>query len=1152
MRFEALTLERYGSFSGRQLQFAKDAKVHVVHGANEAGKTSALAAIADLLFGFGHTTPYGFTHNQSLLRIGATLRFGDGSGASLRRRKGRGITVLDENDHPLSEDPLAARVGTIDRQTFLEEFGLTAAALRSGGAELMKAGGRLAESLAASSAGLSALARLRTTLEADADALFRPTRAASKDFYVAYDRHRSAEQRLRESVVTVDAWKAANRTLTEAIEAHAALQQEEARLRGDLGRRERARRTRPKLTALAQVRAELAAYADMPAVAGDAVAQWQRMIEDEARLREQLQQLDDDDAQDRTRVEALAIDEPVLSANGAIEALQQRIGAIAKAREDLPRRVGARRNAHEGLAQAARRVGLATVEALLDRQPMDSALARVRELSTEGRRITERLREADAALADARTERERLAVDDFAATTAADPVVLKRRLDVFADVPLDADRLRRERAAIERVARKLGEEAAALEPSIGDLEAVVTKPLPSSAEIAQAKALADAIDQEMRDNAGEAAAAADQIRAAEREIARLAAQGAVSTWADLHAARQTRADAFGVLKERLAGPASERRPAFDAARAAALAVDTVTDRLLADVKRATLSAAAQDRLREAQDRQVAGAEAHDRLIDAQAAARQGWSAMWTASGLTPREPARMQGWRERLAKLLETRDALGERRSEMRALAQRLEGCGPGLRALAQDVGVTVPVDAALELVHREIAAAVDALQAAWTEARKHEVAVHAAERAMRTAEAALERVRHADEAWRAAWPAAVGDIGLPAEAGFGETDAALAIWQSVPADKRAYERESQSVVGIERDLRAFADDVGGLAQRIAPDLADRSPDEALAQMARRLSAAREAHQKRGHLVDAVESRRPKRAALCHKLDQIAAILSRARQQLGAGDDEALPPLLGQHAARNALQARSAGLLADLSAEGLDEAGLLAEQADLDLPGLDASIVDLDQRLTRLTHEEIGAAHAEVVRATAAVQELAGGRDAEAAACDKEEAAAEIRDIAERWMVRAAAAKLAALAIDRHRARVQDPLVARASELFAIVTGGAFSGLTTQYKDDKDTPILVGRRADGSTLEVDGMSEGTRDQLYLVLRLALLERHTLEPLPFIGDDLLASFDEARTAQTLDVLAAFGEKRQVILFTHHAHVAEIARERLGERVDLIAL
>jgi chromosome segregation protein len=84
------------------------------------------------------------------------------------------------------------------------------------------------------------------------------------------------------------------------------------------------------------------------------------------------------------------------------------------------------------------------------------------------------------------------------------------------------------------------------------------------------------------------------------------------------------------------------------------------------------------------------------------------------------------------------------------------------------------------------------------------------------------------------------------------------------------------------------------------------------------------------------------------------------------------------------------------------------------------------------------------------------------------------------------------------------------------------------------------------------MSEGERDQLYLSLRLALLELRSREPLPFIADDLLASFDETRVARALELLAEFARTRQVILFTHHRHVTEIARERLQTAVDVISI
>ena len=81
------------------------------------------------------------------------------------------------------------------------------------------------------------------------------------------------------------------------------------------------------------------------------------------------------------------------------------------------------------------------------------------------------------------------------------------------------------------------------------------------------------------------------------------------------------------------------------------------------------------------------------------------------------------------------------------------------------------------------------------------------------------------------------------------------------------------------------------------------------------------------------------------------------------------------------------------------------------------------------------------------------------------------------------------------------------------------------------------------------MSEGARDQLYLALRLAFLEDYAArsEAPPFIGDDLFASFDDARVAAGLRALAAASATIQPIIFTHHAHIVEIARsDVLGAR------
>ena len=78
---------------------------------------------------------------------------------------------------------------------------------------------------------------------------------------------------------------------------------------------------------------------------------------------------------------------------------------------------------------------------------------------------------------------------------------------------------------------------------------------------------------------------------------------------------------------------------------------------------------------------------------------------------------------------------------------------------------------------------------------------------------------------------------------------------------------------------------------------------------------------------------------------------------------------------------------------------------------------------------------------------------------------------------------------------------------------------------------------------MEGLSEATRDQLFLSLRVAAIERFCREnePLPFIADDLFMTSDEERVLPLLHILAELGRTTQVIAFTHHRHVVDIAKD-----------
>jgi uncharacterized protein YhaN len=136
--------------------------------------------------------------------------------------------------------------------------------------------------------------------------------------------------------------------------------------------------------------------------------------------------------------------------------------------------------------------------------------------------------------------------------------------------------------------------------------------------------------------------------------------------------------------------------------------------------------------------------------------------------------------------------------------------------------------------------------------------------------------------------------------------------------------------------------------------------------------------------------------------------------------------------------------------------------------------------------------------------------------------------------------------IEQFREQNQAPLLEKSGQVFRQITQGAFEGLAAEF-NDQDIPVLAGRRPSGTTVPVEGMSEGTRDQLYLALRLAALERHLEEhePMPLILDDLLITFDNDRTKAILPQLADLSKRTQVFLFTHHEHLVDLCRQSLGE-------
>jgi uncharacterized protein YhaN len=216
---------------------------------------------------------------------------------------------------------------------------------------------------------------------------------------------------------------------------------------------------------------------------------------------------------------------------------------------------------------------------------------------------------------------------------------------------------------------------------------------------------------------------------------------------------------------------------------------------------------------------------------------------------------------------------------------------------------------------------------------------------------------------------------------------------------------------------------------------------------------------------------------------------------------------------------------ADSIAPELQELDEATQALEKERSALDQQIGALNHRLEQMDGRSAAAMHAE----------------------NAERLLADLESDVEKYARLKIASIILSRTVEQYREKHQGPLIRRASELFSLMTLGAFSRLRAEY-DERGNPVLVGIRPQtDAQVTVDGMSDGTADQLYLSLRLASLEQYLEhnEALPFVVDDILLRFDDDRALATLKVLGELSRKTQVIFFTHHRHLVEMAETRSPE-------
>ena len=1152
MRLLTLELERYGPFTGRTISFSPDANLHVVFGQNEAGKSSALAAITDLFFGIERQTRFDFVHDARELRIGGTVVAKDGRSLTFRRRKGNKDTLVGVQDEAIGEDSLAPFLGTMTREVFCNAFGLDADALRRGAEDMLKSEGEIGASLFAAASGLRGLSELRRHLENEATSIFAARASKDRKFYIALRRFEEARKAIRERELKAAYWK----DLNEKIEKLSRRLEEIRELRGikaaQRARLSRNKRIAPLIQLIDDDLKRLDGLGPLPELPADFCEGLANALEAVRTGIEAKRRAEDDELKAIRNDAEVLVDEQVLARAGDVLRTMSDMGAFANGRRDLPRIQAEADEYRRLLVESAVKLGLPDEAAVEAAQPTAAAQALVDKMISEGRRLADAVERSRAALRTEQTALSRLEQQRSANGGSVDPQPFRMQWSRLAPSLRNLDKLAETKHLVRAEEVNLREGAARLYPTVGDLDALARVSIPSAETLARYDNEFARLEREVAHERDRLAAATVAVSDAQARLRDLTAVRPVASPDVIAAKRQERDSTWNEVRGALFGSleslATEQRAdlvtRFERRSSEA---DLIADQAISEADRVAAFAVQGLRLEEERAKE---ADARARISSLDASRREileTWAAAWQSAGIAPLPPTEMAHWRIILQGLLERREKLIEQRERLAELETVMRVIEPEVRVLAAAVGLGDADRSDIAAICDGIETRLKALTEAWDNSRDLETRIRDTQHRIDEFSKACQEAELGVQQWSQSWSAAVTAIGLPSGATIDEARAALAVWNEVPKAIRERDNRARRVAGMQREVDAFERSVRDLVATIAPDLGTMPADAAVKILNDRVTAARAAESRKTEnqrrLVEATRARRDSDLAL----QEAEARLGALSAELPEGCDPT--ELLDQLRVRN----RLLELLGEhrkhliLQGDGHDEAHLRAELASFNVDEVQSRIQILLEEEQALEREgqEVFAAREQAVRERAAAEQ---GLGAELAAQQRASAEAELVETSREWVVLKFGALLLNTLIDRRRANQNDPLMGRAGALFATLTGGSFEGLSQQY-DDHDSAILVGRRSSGQTVPLAGMSTGARDQLYLALRLAYLEDYArrAEPPPFIGDDLFATFDEERTAHGLTALAAIGQRVQPIVFTHHQHVADIARTKVGAEV-----
>jgi uncharacterized protein YhaN len=1151
MRIDRLDLIRYGKFTNHSVYLpAAERDFHVVVGANEAGKSTFRWAIQDLLYGIPRNTPHGFKHAMNELRLGGLITHAADS-LEFQRCKANTKTLRSLADAVLPDGTLGAFLGTTDRDFFAKMFGLDHGRLVDGGYSLLKASDDLGQILFQSAAGIGSLGVIREALDAEADKLWAKRKSSDRAYYIAAHDLENAVAALKEATVRTKDWALAHAKVTELEEAEAKAKVGHAAIKVRLSLLERVRRVAHHLNELDMVSSQhkvLGSIAELPESAARTLIDAEKA---EAAAKAELRHYRQLEEAAQAALAGLHVDRTLLACEVEVAELNDRRLQYRTHESDMKLRQAEVDAQWRNVASLAEQLGWdvtseEAVKSLLPKLATRTALEgliRTHATLRQGLEAAQRAQRTKAAEIE-QTSKALAGLSVFDVPSGLQAALQQvQKLGDFTEM----SQFRQE------MVNKKARDAEAAYVALGPWRA---EPSTLAAMAAPAPDVIKSFSQEQLAGEAEAKAAraqhqglARQVEQLELEIEQFRQAHHPVTREEVQQAREAREVLWtSILVGNPTGLAAQRAEYSRLVTQADALADARHDK----VQQASELQTKQQQLERVKADASTASTSVQSLIDASDARAARWADLGRECGLPGLSFQATLPWLEARKKALEASQALAE---AINSFDTHEAACAKARAALAKELtalGQGVADESLPTLMLRaddQVRGVSEAQGQRKTLARQKSDA----EQALILLQESVASATSDMQAWEANWGKALAQAGLAQN----DVDTVDNVLKVAAQMKKGLDSMQQTQVDrldtMQADLARQGEVAHALALRLAPELAKEPATTIALELLSRLNAAKDASGEITRQTQALALAQEKANEAEAGIQQAKAQLVPFFERTGTTSNAELAEAIADSDKRRRLveAAARAEKAVQVNADSLTLEQLRVETASVDATALLVELGELAVQDEQLVNQRSTLA-AQKQSATQALDLIAGSAQAARAEGQRQEALAKMEEAASRYIRVYAAARLLKWSIEQYREEKQGPMLARAGSIFQRLTRGSFEKLNVDF--DSEPLKLQAKRADETLVDIDGLSEGTRDQLFLALRLAALDMHLdqAHALPFIADDLFINYDDARSKEGLEALGELSRKTQVVFLTHHDHLLPTVRHVFGAEVNIVSL